>query len=202
MNFFSFPGGEGANRASRRAENSHHSGMKVPVFWFGGLAVIAVCSSCSNQQEASADSPWGTGPFDSRGNYIEAWADDPSKWRRGGGGSRARGEQPPQIAKVEQPPVNASPISGSASSSSRTTSSTTVTSSAPKPAPTVVKTTPKPKPKPAPKPKPKTVRHTVKKGDTLSGIAGRYGSSVSAIQRANGIKGSLIRIGQSLVIPK
>lgn len=166
--------------------------------------MIAASTSCSNQKTASADNPWGTGPFDSRGNYIEAWADDPSKWRLGGGGSRARGEQPPQIAKTEQPPSDASPITSSASSSSRTTSSTTVTSSAPKPAPAVVKATPKPKPKPAPKPKPKpkTVRHTVKKGDTLSGIAGRYGSSVSAIQRANGIKGSLIRIGQTLVIPK
>ena len=59
-----------------------------------------------------------------------------------------------------------------------------------------------PKPKPKPKPQPSVVRYTVKKGDTLSGIASRYGSSVSGIQRASGISGTLIRPGQVLKVPK
>jgi LysM repeat protein len=42
----------------------------------------------------------------------------------------------------------------------------------------------------------------VKKGDTLSGIASRHGTSVSAIKSANRISGTLIRDGQKLVIPK
>lgn len=40
---------------------------------------------------SSSYNPTGTGPFDSQGNYIDAWADDPSKWpkvkRRATGGS-------------------------------------------------------------------------------------------------------------------
>ena len=44
--------------------------------------------------------------------------------------------------------------------------------------------------------------HTVRSGDSLYEIALRYGSSVSAIRQANGLSGSLIRPGQSLVVPR
>lgn len=43
--------------------------------------------------------------------------------------------------------------------------------------------------------------HTVRKGDTLSGIAKKYGTTVNELRSVNGIKGSLIRIGQKLRIP-
>ncbi len=44
--------------------------------------------------------------------------------------------------------------------------------------------------------------HTVQRGDTLSAIAARYGSSVSAIARANGIANvNLIYPGQVFTIP-
>ena len=43
--------------------------------------------------------------------------------------------------------------------------------------------------------------YTVKKGDTLSKIARKYGTSVRSIQQTNGLKSDLIRIGQRLVIP-
>lgn len=43
--------------------------------------------------------------------------------------------------------------------------------------------------------------HTVKKGDTLSGLSRRYDVSVSAIQRANGLRGSVIFLGKKLRIP-
>ncbi|QRO02433.1 LysM peptidoglycan-binding domain-containing protein [Archangium violaceum] len=44
--------------------------------------------------------------------------------------------------------------------------------------------------------------YTVQPGDTLSGIAGRYGSSVGAIAQANGISNpNLIQVGQRLNIP-
>jgi N-acetylmuramoyl-L-alanine amidase len=42
----------------------------------------------------------------------------------------------------------------------------------------------------------------VKKGDTLSGLAARYGSSVSTIQKANGMRDTKLAIGRSLVIPR
>lgn len=47
----------------------------------------------------------------------------------------------------------------------------------------------------------KQTTHTVKRGDTLGSIAERYGTTVAAIRRANGIKGSNIRAGQRLKIP-
>ncbi|WP_250460171.1 N-acetylmuramoyl-L-alanine amidase [Microbulbifer litoralis] len=44
-------------------------------------------------------------------------------------------------------------------------------------------------------------RHTIGRGDTLSGIAARYNVSVSALKRLNGIDSSVIRVGQTLTIP-
>jgi len=44
--------------------------------------------------------------------------------------------------------------------------------------------------------------HVVRQGDNLYVIARKYGSSVSAIRQANGLRGSLIRPGQSLVVPR
>lgn len=101
----------------------------------------------------------GIGPFDSRGNYREDWADDPSKWRR--------------------PSASPTPVANSTSSAASSSSS-------------------------APKPtsNPQVTRHTVRRGDTLSHIARRYGSSVAAIRRANGISGSLIYPGQRLIVPR
>jgi len=44
--------------------------------------------------------------------------------------------------------------------------------------------------------------HTVRSGESLYTIARRYGSSVSAIRQANGIRGNLIHPGQTLVVPR
>jgi LysM repeat protein len=52
------------------------------------------------------------------------------------------------------------------------------------------------------KSKPTSTRYTVKKGDSLSAVASRTGTSVTALKKANGISGSTIRPGQSLRIPK
>lgn len=43
--------------------------------------------------------------------------------------------------------------------------------------------------------------YTVRKGDTLSDIARREGTSIAALRTRNRLKGDLIRIGQKLVIP-
>lgn len=58
--------------------------------------------------------------------------------------------------------------------------------------PTIKKTTPVVK-------KPRT--HKVKSGDTLSGIAGKYHTSIAKIKKANGLKSDMIKIGQVLKIP-
>jgi LysM repeat protein len=49
---------------------------------------------------------------------------------------------------------------------------------------------------------PKQASHVVQPGDSLLGIARRYGTSVDALQRANGIVNvNLVRIGQRIWIP-
>jgi len=45
------------------------------------------------------------------------------------------------------------------------------------------------------------VRYTIARGDTLSGIASRYGISASRIRTANGLRSDVIRVGQTIVIP-
>ena len=44
-------------------------------------------------------------------------------------------------------------------------------------------------------------RHTVRSGDTLSVIAGHYGTTVAALKKANRLSGSTIRVSQQLMIP-
>jgi murein endopeptidase len=46
-----------------------------------------------------------------------------------------------------------------------------------------------------------TVVHKVRSGETLSHLARRYGTSASAIRKANGLRGSNLRAGRKYVIP-
>ena len=54
---------------------------------------------------------------------------------------------------------------------------------------------------PAGTPAATTERYKVRSGDTLSGIATRFGVTVKAIKAANGLQGNTIRVGQVLIIP-
>ena len=44
-------------------------------------------------------------------------------------------------------------------------------------------------------------QHTVRRAETLWGIAHRYGTTPARIRDANGLKSSVIRPGQTLKIP-
>ncbi len=156
-------------------------------------SVLLLFSSCANNNQASANDPLGTGPFDANGNYREDWADDPTKWRKPGK-RQAPADDLPVIASNELPPATATPLPPARSSTSKPSSSPSSGTTKPK---TVAV-----KPKPKPKPKPTSTTYTVKKGDSLYTIASRNKTTVSAIQRANGISGSLIRPGQKLKIPR
>ena len=48
----------------------------------------------------------------------------------------------------------------------------------------------------------KTIKHTVKKGETLFAIAKRYHTTVEKIKRANNLKSDSLKIGQKLKIKK
>jgi murein endopeptidase len=48
---------------------------------------------------------------------------------------------------------------------------------------------------------PPTVKHRVRQGETLGSLARRYGTSVSAIRAANGLRSSQLRAGRSYTIP-
>ena len=77
---------------------------------------------------------------------------------------------------------------------------------APQPSPTSDSTSapkqPEPQPQPEPEPEPEYILYTVVKGDTLIGIARRYGTTAEELAQINDIENpSLIRPGQVLKIP-
>ncbi len=170
-----------------------------PLIWLPlSCAAVLVFNSCANNGSTAGNDPLGTGPFDAQGNYREDWADDPTKWRKPGS-RQAPVEELPAVAANDLPPANANPLPPAGSSapkpsSTKPSASTGSSSSQPKEVAY--------KPKPKAKPKPTSTTYTVKSGDTLSGIASRYGSSVAKIRSANGISGSMIRPGQKLKVPK
>jgi LysM repeat protein len=166
------------------------------------LALAMLVAGCSADRPRVASElgdyhPSGTGPFDSEGNYVESWADKPSRWR-----GRSVPKPPSSLAQREvQKPSQPARSARPSEPERRASSPPVVVSNTPSAAP-------KPKPKPKPTPvkvtpkKPAPVRVTVKKGDTLYGISRRYKTSVAAIKRANGLKSDLIRPGQKLVVPR
>ena len=178
--------------------------------------LLASCGTTGSGGSVS-NHPSGTGPFDSRGNYVEAWADNPSKWKRGGGVPSKPGES---LVMNDEPPANSVPIptaentrqpgpiaSAPMASATRTVRNTSSTKTTATRRPASSSTASKSKSKSATASraktkKPTSSRYTIIKGDTLSAIAARNRTTVSALQRANGIKGSLIRPGWSLVIPR
>jgi len=160
-------------------------------------AVAVLLTGCGGPISSTASYNPGYGPFDEEGNYVEEWADKPARkhwWSR----TKTK-PRDTAVAKKATPPDRASTASRS-------------TASRPATPPRVASTTPVSKPKPKPKPesepvkaepkKPAPIRHKVTKGDTLWALSRRYGAPVSSIKRANGLSGTTIRIGQTLLIPR
>lgn len=120
------------------------------------------------------------------------------------------------IARTASPDVTASPGPGSSTGAIRTTTPSATATSGPSAVASVVpSSSPLPTVSPAPTPAATplatpaatpllsgTQRYTVKLGDTLSGIAAKFGTTVTALAAANGIADPrLVRVGQVLIIP-
>lgn len=174
-------------------------------------SVVVSLNSCSNFGGGGmADT--GYGPFDSRGNYVEDWADTPEKWSRRASYAQQNADIEPDLAMTtptEAPPSDLSPIASSSSrqvevaslkrsgsTSSRTKSSVTSSSR------TVAKKAPVRQVAKRPPVKPNATRVVIKRGDTLSGLAAKHRSSVRAIQRANGMRDTKLVAGKTLLIPR
>ena len=165
-------------------------------FLLNGCGSADVGGGMPISSSPSAYNP-GYGPFDRNGNYVEAWADKPARQQKWAPQLVvANTPRPKKVEKItavrpkEKKPV-IKPLPPVAS----------VTESKPRPPAALTPQPPSPKPSTAAtKPTP-VIRHTVVKGDTLYSLSRRYGTSVGAIQRANGISGTLIRIGQRLRMP-
>lgn len=159
------------------------------------ISTSAVFISCSGGGSTPSYNP-DMGPFDENGNYVEAWADNPPKR----GSSKRKAQSNPKPDPKPEPRIVSTPKPKPVSKPKPTPVAKVTPKPAPKPKPVV-----KPKPKPKPKPvvvKPKTIKHMVKKGDTLYSLSKRYGVSISAIQKANGLSGTNIQTGKNILIPK
>lgn len=134
--------------------------------------------SCQNSKGLGSATPDGGYPFDADGNYIEGAADGGSGWSNTGSSVASVPEYEPT------PEVSSN-------------TGYTAVNNTPTPQPSVSSYTP-----PAPVPSSNSSsNYTVKRGDSLWAISRKFGTSVGAIQSANGLSGSEIRIGQVLSIP-
>ncbi len=173
----------------------------------------------------------GVGPFDNNGNYVESWADDPRKgvaWRsdriiddENKKKKLAKSQQPkrptPSSHVAYHPPVVVNHLTPqSRPHTPRSVQNTTYHRPTP---PVSGITTPRSKPRSTPrshttshstkkkavlvKPKHRSpIHYTIKKGDTLYGLSRRFKVSVSNIKKANGMKGTTLRTGRTLLIPR
>jgi LysM repeat protein len=131
----------------------HGFPMRV-IFWiFPTLALVLALTGCGTSGTGGGGSSTqraGTGPFDSRGNYVEEWADNPSKWRKPGSYTQptTQTKSLSQITKVDQPPMHSVPlVTQKPQAAVATIAATQAVSELPKvedPRPTVVKKAVKP----------------------------------------------------------
>ena len=185
----------------------------LPLLLICSWAPVAFMSCSGSSGGSSSGSGYNpdVGPFDEDGNYVEEWADNPPKR-----GTKRKTTNPAPIKKKATPKPVAKPKPAAKPKSVYKPEPKPVYKPEPKPVykpkpkpvakpKPVYKPKPKPVVKPKPKPikvKPKTVRHVVKKSDTLYSLSRKYGTTVSKIQKANGMRGTNIVNGTTLVIPR
>jgi LysM repeat protein len=108
------------------------------------------------------------------------------------------------VGRFSAPGGAAIPTSNPPASSAATQAPTAaVPTATPSPEPTAAATpVPTATPTPSPTPAPSVATYVVQSGDTLSGIAARFGTTVAILQELNGIANpSKIRVGLVLILP-
>lgn len=164
--------------------------MPSPAFRLSALAALAAALvSCKTAQNEAAADPYasnygsdgGYNPYPGSTGYVASTSPQQPAY-----------QQPSyQEPTYQQPPVQeADPYSFDAPKTSPSSSGSSSTKK------TASSSTAKKKTSTA-----KSKSYTVKKGDTLYGIAKKNGSTVAKIKSANGLSGDLIRPGQSLKVP-
>ena len=147
-------------------------------------------------------------PFDASGRYIDAWAAEGAVryGRRVNTDRSDEGRNEPTAPPERRPlviPVSQSsqpkPITASRPATSPTKKST-ASSTPPPPRKTTAKPTAKTTAKTATKAR--STSHIVKRGDSLSSLSNRYGVTIQALKKANGLKSNMISDGRKLVIPR
>ncbi len=161
---------------------SCHCGLQPPPRTMTALRFIALSAtclalaSCKNMQNSNGGDPYASN-YGNDGHYNPY--------------PNQSGHAQPSTPTYQTPPAN--PYAFGASEKTTVTPDKTTASSGPTKAQSApAKSTAK---------KTSGSRHTVAKGDTLSGIARKKGTTVAKIRSANGLTGNLIRLGQSLKIP-
>lgn len=134
-------------------------------------------------------------PFDSSGNYVTAWA---AEGRSSAGPSDYRSSRSHHDDDDDPPARRRTTTSSSSSSRSKVSSSPPKKSTGS----TSSSTAAKKKSSGSGSSGGGSTRHVVKSGDSLWGLAKKYGTTVEKIKSANGLKGTNIRDGAALKIPK
>ena len=143
------------------------------------LPVIDLHGSASTPSHSMARAEY---PFDSNGNYVTAWAAE-GETRAGRGAATSSdydGWKSSHHDRGSRTTLS-KPQKVSSSTSSKSKSKSTAGAS---------------------KKSGGSRSHSVKSGDTLSGIARKYGTTVSKLKAANGLKSDMIRNGRTLTIPR
>ena len=143
-------------------------------------------------------------PFDSNGNYVTSWAAE---------GRSSAGPSDYRSSRSHHDDDDAPPRRKSSSSTSSSSGSKKKTASSAPAKKRVVDDDPPAKKKVASSSSSSTAakksssggggsKHVVKSSDSLWSLAKKYGTTVEKIKAANGLKGTNIRDGAALTIPK
>lgn len=164
--------------------------------------VLIGCSGSGGSSKSGLYNP-GMGPFDENGDYVEALADAPVR-KNNFSRNSSKTKPVPKVAQAKAVPKKPQPQPQPrivAQAKPRASSPPSPTS------PVQSRSTPVARPAP-PQPvlmkpaKPAPLKHRVTSSDTLYGLGRKYGVTVSAIQRANGLSGTTIATGRTLLIPR